>query len=334
MDPLIGQFACPLHDIDDPFNFVLRENCEEHIKTHRSLKTIEPVDRLQGEDKSSLGAYTCVYDNFKTDSEQFAVFHVRGAHLGHMIIPENFVGKYRWKDHLNLYFKIDCAKSLVVKGNFVCSLDGGRFLNTQQAVQHLVHSHRQQFKDAAKGIVVEGIDKSIAQKVVDLYKTYGELNIGHTLIANHVDMKFLSDEFVSRETSGQNLNRFFWQFPDPKNPGKFVNDNKCHVNTITAWKHIYQREKIDFFKNKEYSDPVVEEHSKWLPTTKDTAVKNCASSRETNILSADLKKMPGAELAWVSRRPKFQEFIKKVKKYKLADKNKITDKSLIPNDCK
>ncbi len=334
-DEIIAPYTCPLHEDDDPLNFVLENQCVEHIKTHASSDNVKPINRLEGRDRSSLGVYTCKYDNFKTNFIKFANFHFRAVHLKHLDIPKNFKGQYIWKENFQMYFDTNCANSIIEKGNFKCKLDGDTFLNKQTAVRHLVSDvHRNQFKRAANGEKVPGIKQSLALKVVELFNTYEENDIAHKLFKNSVDTKFLSDELVIIEKATKSLLRYFWQFPDQNDNTKYINDITCYSSTRTAWKNIYHTVKVDLFKNKEYSDHVRNEYDNWVknPKLKNEQVKKYREKEGYENLHAG-SCLISPEIQQIVGFKKFKEYINVVKKFKLLDSRKIQNKNLVPEGC-
>ncbi len=242
-DNLIGQFKCPYHDDSNPHYFVLKENCAEHIKTHKNPKPSEPIDRLDGMNCKNLGVYTCNYCRFKTNSLEYAQFHLKAVHEKHLIKPNTADnGVYNWKKNVNLHFKICGSNEAYSRGNFECSFCELSFPKTGDVIQHLVSSsHIEEYKNATNGIIKnELLTAEIATKALELINKY-KTTVYTDIKGNKDDTNFLK---VLVKKATKNTKNWFWRIPN--NNGEYRNEGKCYQNKNSCFDHIARYKKMSW----------------------------------------------------------------------------------------
>lgn len=342
-DKLIGQFKCPLHKEGDQRYFELKDNCVEHIKTHATSK--EPIDRLEGKDRSTLGIYTCKYDKkFKTDKKEFAEYHIRAVHLSHLIKPADVKSEdYKWQEDLQTHFDIRESADAPIRGNFKCALCPLYFVRTSAVITHLLGpDHMTDFRDAASDKKKNKlIGKEVAKEVVALFEKHNNVDISRKVKEVGDDTEFLG-ELV--KFTGENIRYMFWRIQDEN--GNYQSDSKCFHLKSTAFSHIFSYDNQKYFTeilaNEKYATSLQLKFSNYMKTIKHKKLLSCYANARPPISEEDRKKRQltsdmkvySIEKGWITSQKEFRDFIIKEKKIILADAYEIEDDSIeIPDHC-
>lgn len=337
-DNLIGQFKCPLHNDEDPHYFVTKENCAEHIKTHGEKELHEPVDRLGGKSCKNLGVFTCKYCKFKTNSEEYAKFHIRGVHEDHLDKPAEIKDndKYEWESDLGQHFKICGKNEQFSKGKYSCGLCGKTYPSTGDTKSHLLGPfHEKDYENALIGIIPNDkklLTIEIATEAIKLMNKYKRARVYTQVKKNRDDTSFLK---VLILISDENTKNWFWRIPNSN--GEYKNDKNCYPNKFGSFNHIARINKNellrDFLKNDQYSSELKLEYIEWIQNDMDNEVLNQIENIHDRTLTPNMN-FEKAEISWISNRKSFQNFVINVRKYKLIHTSEAHEKSIpIPKDC-
>lgn len=335
-DKLISQFKCPHHDDNDQKYFILKENCVEHIKTHKSKTFVDPIDRLEGKDCSDLGVFTCNYCKFKTDSREFAEFHIKAVHFNHLDTPENAIkNNYRWEHDLKRHCSIDFSKEPFSNGRFKCLLCNATFSTNQNTIQHLLGSaHRYDFEQAAKGEKIDGIEQNFATKMNLLFKKY-DTCVSKGVRTNCDKIEFLNHLVKHDKTI--NGNNYFWQIPDGK--GGLKSDPNCYVRPADCWYYItnFNRNKLlkEFLNDENLSKQIKSDYSThfYLTSNNQEIIKLRETQKNRKLIaSLDFKR---AEKKFVANHTDFRNFVTN-KNFIITDARKLkeNEQNKIPKKCK
>ncbi|KAH9392055.1 hypothetical protein TYRP_022328, partial [Tyrophagus putrescentiae] len=311
---------CPLHDENNPKFFVLQENCIEHIKTHKHSENVKPIDRLNGQDCKKLGVYTCKYCAFKTNSKEFAEYHIRAVHENHLEKPSiKSGGTYDWKYDFERHFEEKNENEEYSKGNFKCGLCEKTGKIAYDIVQHLLGpTHKKVFLNASIGIIYNNLlTQEIGVKMMELHNLYTK-NVATKAKQNKKDRTFLLPLVVNIKDT----KNWFWRIPTAN--GEYRSETKCYQSIETSFSHIasYNNKELlnSFLENDKYSAYLKTAYLDWIKTTKDQELlKHISNNKDDRKLEPDtVKNLHNKEIKYIAKKSSFRNFVTEIKKFKLT----------------